>query len=542
VDIGGTARAVDTEVSYDTYTGSLGAYGTTTRDATFWDDGAIGLFSSGDHAYLLVNCGIVSLLATKANGGLTVRVTGATITDWAEFELFGSDDWPSAFDGGWIQIVVDIDELLANPTNTNGTPPTVGNIQRFGVTFITATVMPRMADNTWVGGFYILPSATPAIIVEGRSGGTADWTLELIRSVAAVQLSAVLKPGPAGSFVCRGPIQIGINDTSTHAFTETNKLLLFDYQQVMLDGFYKVSALGNVGGTTNVKFGVKTGTGAAATGAQGGAIQAASAGARFDLDFDDPNVDLVGLYGLSLQHLGDAQFDDAAVDTVGSLLIDSTTATLTGSNFLKNKVITPNTAANEAAVTVVTLDDIDKAEFVSGGNGHAVQLGNIAADTPMTWDCTESGYVAGTAGASVDDKTPTGDETIDCDVDSTFTLTINVADGASTPSVANAGLGDVDVIVGQTNFKFTLNPSITGYEWRLYEASGVPGDGTIGTVELDGEESAIADNQTYTYTHSVDQDIAVQILANGYEEFLHYDTLTNSDKDLTFNLVPETNT
>jgi hypothetical protein len=160
----------------------------------------------------------------------------------------------------------------------------------------------------------------------------------------------------------------------------------------------------------------------------------------------------------------------------------------------------------------------------------------------MTWNNTESGYVAGTAGASVDDKTPTGNETITCDVDSGFTLTINVAAGASTPSVANDGLGDVDVVVGQTNFKFTLNPSITGYEWRLYEASGTPGDGTIGTVELDGEESATADNQTYTYTHSVDQAIAVQILANGYEEYLHYDTLTDSDKDITFNLTPETNT
>jgi len=92
------------------------------------------------------------------------------------------------------------------------------------------------------------------------------------------------------------------------------------------------------------------------------------------------------------------------------------------------------------------------------------------------------------------------------------------------------------------NFKFTLNPSITGYEWRIYEASGTPGDGTIGTVELDGEEVSSADNQTYIYVYSADQDIAVQILTNGYEEFLHYDTLLNSNKDLTFNLTPETNT
>ena len=186
-DIGGTGLAVDTDIRYDTFSGSIGQYCTDTRDATMFNTGTTGLCSSGDHAYLLINCGIVSLLDTKALGGCTVRVTGATITDWAEFELFGNDEWPLAFDGGWAQIVVDIDELLASPTNTNGSPPTVGNIQYFGVTFITATVMPRMTDNFWVCGFRILPAATPAIIVEGRNGGSTDWDFDSIRSVAAVQ-------------------------------------------------------------------------------------------------------------------------------------------------------------------------------------------------------------------------------------------------------------------------------------------------------------------------------------------------------------------
>jgi hypothetical protein len=96
-DIGGTGLAVDTDIKYDTFSGSIGQYCTDTRDAIMFDNAGIGLFSSGDHAYLLINCGIVSLLATKAAGGCTVRVTGATITDWAEFELYGSDDWPAAF-------------------------------------------------------------------------------------------------------------------------------------------------------------------------------------------------------------------------------------------------------------------------------------------------------------------------------------------------------------------------------------------------------------------------------------------------------------
>ena len=119
---------------------------------------------------------------------------------------------------------------------------------------------------------------------------------------------------------------------------------------------------------------------------------------------------------------------------------------------------------------------------------------------------------------------------------------IIVDGGAGTLDYATDDAGTTWVPPVTYSFKFTLSPSITGYEWRLYEASGTPGDGTIGTVELAGEEVASADNQTYVYQYTADQDIAVQILANGYEEFLHYDTLTNSNKDLTFNLVPETNT
>lgn len=441
-DIGGTALAVDTEVSYDTYSGSIGGHATTTRDATMYNNGATGLFTSGDHAYLLFNCGVVSLLDTKVLGGLTVRVTGATDTDWAEFELFGSDAWPTAFSGGWVQIVVDIDELLANPTNTNGTPPTVGNIQRFGITYITASVMPRMVDNIWVGGFSRLPTNTPALIVEGRDGGTTDWALGTIAAVAAVQLSAVLLPGPGGSFVCRGPIRVGDTaDTTVHAFTETNKILLWDFQEVMLDGFYGLDAVGDTGaGTTSVTFGIKSGTGDAATGAQGGVIAADPLGARWFVDANNADITAFNFYGTQLVHGGDLLLNSSVVSCIGSTYLDCLSAEVHNSEQLRNKIIDAGTVAGVAFMRTDDMADIVFCEFEFSA-GHAVELdaatptaqpnkGNLFSGYVNTIDSTSAAIHNSAAGALV--------------------ITNSDNSNLASSSYRNTGGGSVSIVAGVT--------------------------------------------------------------------------------------------
>lgn len=479
-DIGATALAVDTEIRYDTYTGSIGNYATTTRDATLYNNGGTGLFSSGDHAYLLVNCGVVSLLSTKVNGGLTVRVTGATITDWAEFELFGSNEWPTTFDGGWLQIVVDIDELLANPTNTNGTPPTVGNIQRFGVTFITASVMPRMTDNIWVGGFRRLPANTPGIIVEGRNGGSTDWNLASMAAVPAIQLAATLKPGPAGSFICRTPIQFGINDTSTHAFSDTNGLLLWSRQEIMLDGFYELSALGNSGGTTNVTLGVKTGTGSAATGSQGGAIQAASNAARWDMDFNDPNVDGVNFYGVSCVHGGDFLLDDPAVSFISTFYIDCDSALVDTSEQLRIASVDANTADAVAFMTVSDLSDIENSTF-NFSDGHAVEI-----DTAGTYTFSGNifaGAFLGTPGSNLTGGTGSNDAMI---LNSSGGLvTINIAGGGTTPSIRNTSGSTTQV---NNDVTVTFVGAVNNSEIRVY-TTGTQTELGTGIENSDGTDT-----------------------------------------------------
>jgi len=96
-----------------------------------------------------------------------------------------------------------------------------------------------------------------------------------------------------------------------------------------------------------------------------------------------------------------------------------------------------NTAANDGFVDTNDLGKITGHDFTSGGTGHAVRLTSIGGGS-MNWNNTDSGY-AGTDGS-------TGNETIFVDV-GTGTLTINVAAGATTPTIRTAG-ATVNVVAG----------------------------------------------------------------------------------------------
>jgi hypothetical protein len=184
-----------------------------------------------------------------------------------------------------------------------------------------------------------------------------------------------------------------------------------------------------------------------------------------------------------------------------------------------------------AGVILANLNQVTDCNFISDGTGHAINLGTISATTSMTWANYDSGYT----------DSSSGNETILVSVAASQTLTINVSDGYSTPSVYNTGSGTVNVVSGQKSFSFSLSPAITGYEWRLYLDSGVPGE--LGTTELAGEETASSSSQSpaYTYTYTSDTDVVLQIIATGYEEFVGYYTLGNGNQSVNVTLTVENN-
>lgn len=351
---------------------------------------------SSNHFYLTVNSGVVGLMSTKAAGGFRVRFCGATVTDFFEVYVGGNDSWPIGIEGGWVNFVVDIEEAHTNSDNTGGTKPATSAIRYVGIANLLGS-MPKMADNTWLDTIHRLPDGTAGILIQGRNGGTTDWnSADILTQLGGGQM--MFWQGPGGAYVINAPVQIGINDTTTHGFTDTNAVWLWDNQEFAAADLYKISALGGASGTTNVALGTKSGTGITASGAQGLTITGASAGVRWDMDFDDPNIDSVGFYGCSFQHGNNFQVDDAAVECINTLYIDTTTVEASNSNlFAHSSYINPNTAVDTGALVWnenVDVDGIlDGSTFEKGTNAHhAIDFGTAVTTDLTLRDCNFNGF------------------------------------------------------------------------------------------------------------------------------------------------------
>ena len=91
---GSAAGTADTDV-FIRGSQSYGQITSTSRLGLLWDNGSATDLSDRIF-YLWVNCGVVPLLDTQQNGGFTVRFCGATVSDYFEVYVGGSDFWPKA--------------------------------------------------------------------------------------------------------------------------------------------------------------------------------------------------------------------------------------------------------------------------------------------------------------------------------------------------------------------------------------------------------------------------------------------------------------
>jgi hypothetical protein len=524
VDLSGSAAG-----TADTSTYLQGAtsytYSTTNTRSGFLYDATTAQNWANNVFYFTVNSGVVGLLDLKANGGFTIRFCGATVTDFFEVYVGGSDSWPPSIQGGWTNFVVDIETAYTaavtngDPgTNTGGTPPATSAIRYVGFSQIL-TVMPKMADNTWFDTVHRLADGTAGILVEGRNAGTTDWNAaDILTQLGSGQMAYYL--GSGGEYILTTPIQFGINDTSTHGFTDTNVTWIWSDQEYAAPDLYGISALGNVGGTTNVTLGAKTGTGNLATGAQGFVIQAASTGVRWFLDFDDANLDSVGLYGCSFQHGADFQLDSSVVEVISSLYVDCTSATVSNSLQLKNSIINANTADGVAFMITDDLADIVLTTF-QFSDGHAIELTGAAGVYTLD-DVTFIGYGAnGTNDAAIYVSAASGTFTINVDNATTErspTATVNIVQNPVTTTVTATDADDGSLIqnarvlvwvANGTNFPYQASVSITGTGTTATVTHTAHGLATNDNVKIEGctpdvyngaYQITVTGVNTYTYT------------------------------------------
>lgn len=181
--------------------------------------------------------------------------------------------------------------------------------------------------------------------------------------------------------------------------------------------------------------------------------------------------------------------------------------------------------AQSAAVNVANLNSLVGCAFSKDTTpaGHAAELTGLGTGT-MNWDCTATGYDAGSTGSPVT-PTSTGNEHIFVNVGS-GTVTINVTGTATTPSIRSAG-ATVNVVAGQTTV--TVTPLVTNSEVRVYSRDGSGNN----DVELAGIENS---GTSFQFTLTAGTVVNVIVFNTLYEPLDIYGyTVPGANADLPVN-------
>lgn len=398
--------------------------------------------------------------ATASNG---IRFYIGDGTNTAYWNVLGGDTYP----GGWYMVAVD-----TSTTQTSGTKPNMSAVTRIGLECIT-TGTTKNAPSTYVDHLH----RADGLIAYGDAGTSTPFRLaDLFTADDTLSTAWGFTKPITTVYFASGAYTIGDSGSNNTLFAADDQVLVFDTSP-MANGSFGVSFLQGTG-TTEVALTRTT-------------IKAASV--KFDLDCSDvlesfvaSGCSFIGARVISLaagQTFDGCSFVNCGTSTIanaplGCSFILCDAITISGSGYLDGCTIDSSIASS--AVIAANLDDVDGCTFISDGTGHAVNLGTIAATTTMGWNCMLSGYAA-TSGS-------TGNEAILVSVASGQTLTINVAAGASTPSVYNTGSGTVSVVSGQVTLTVTVKDLLTGANIegaRVYVTAAAGGSLSEGTVLID---------------------------------------------------------
>lgn len=474
---------------------------------------ATGTYQTLVMKYAAGNWAALELLSVP---GMEARL-GSGSAAYAQYDFAGSDNYPEK--GGFIFLCAD-PNISGYRTATSGSPNFAGANYFAIVGDFTATSKGENLVHSAidVGNGYTVTGG-------GGADPTADYAaIAAFNSILANRQGFLFAlEGQEGAYGQYGTVAWGSSATAVD-YQDTSAPTVF-----LLDGFF---AAGWSGIEDNV---------------ENASTVIAPVGGSFISRGNTTTTDTRGVYNVtgsaangtrtSQTFVNFAQFNCGSTFTYDSCDIQSAdfghnTATLTDCTLRSTALV------NVAMCNDFTVGDTTNLTVVQEGAGHFVDYGTVNTSS-INWTVKTQGFPAGTTGSPAT-TTSNGNETILVSVNSGQTLTINVAAGASTPSVKNDGLGDVNIVVPEVTVTFT--GLAVGGEFRVYDDDGDGNQITLGT-NREGVESL--SGTTYVLTHPSSEagnTIYAQFMDPGnFEEEVITVVLATTDQTITFSLTPEEN-
>lgn len=386
-------------------------------------------------------------MRTFANEGFSMAIgTGNTAT--AYFTFAGVDTYV----GGWLNMAVTVSSSV---TPISGSWNVLSNVREAGVRF-QRTSSPRNIDNTWLdylryGDGYTAEGGTSGDPITPNEIASVDFSngYGIFENIDGVIFGA-------------GTLDIG-NATATD-FDSVGDIIVFLENDYVRAGLYEITA---AGASTNVLF-------------DGSVIKSAGAVTNNRFNFNMNSGTTVQVTGCLFD------FGNSITFNSGHTVTDNTfnnvnLITHNNATFTANTITNPS-GARAVLTTTAQMNNLTGNSFESDGSNHALE---ISGTDNFTFDNSLSGYAAGSTGSPVS-TTSTGNEAIHITA-TTGTITINVADGASIPSIRSDG-ATVNVVAGQRTFTVAVADINTGsavQNARVFVTAAAGGGLAEGTVIID---------------------------------------------------------
>lgn len=478
---GGFTVILDPSTGYDGNEASRSAIGApaSTSEVFVYYEPAAALDLSGSEVYFLMQVGLIGDLFPSV--GMKMKLETSTGNDRI-YEVANSTTWPATSVGSaWYLFVVDVDKTPNDdPFIVDTGTFNSASVARLGFQSRQSTM--SKAENTWIDAIYYKAYADPALIIEGTNSGVPYGWDDAIDFCQANGIP-IVTPGPGGSIVLAGPIQIG-NTTPghQHLFNDTNKTILWAEQPFANNENYKITIEGNAGSNTVIEAGVIAGAGVNRVGTQGWTIQAATTLAngspnlsRWSLQANNLVSNTV-IGGSSFSHFNRINAETANTYLISNFFIDGnkiiqgTTAGSTAA-YLRNTILNANTTINIAALETIDLSGIQYSTFNfssgAGQGGHAIV---VNPGGPSTQSLTENDFVGysqtvGNPNTAIDFANTAG------------AISVAVSGGSGNPTDSSGYKTDGVSVSFVNNVEVRVRNLLIDSEVRVFDTDTVEADG-----------------------------------------------------------------